>query len=314
METPEFIKRQYVEFRKIYRNWFKELSDAFPEQKKVTVKYYKDHMEDEHRDLLESFFNQASPYFETISNLENSFFDNCGTFYSVIEYDKMMATEKGKTEEYRKVQLGYLNKLCYMSILLHDISSKEKKEENKEENKEEDQSTPLLIKFLTNIQTLDGTNMEDMMKNFENSFRPENFNDADKAFINDNPLLSELAEEISKEVKIPESFKNITNPKDILKVMFNKEGKEFMEEMVKTVGGKIQTKIKSGQINEKDLFNQAQKMMGSVFNNPMFSAMGGMAGMAGMSGMPGMASPNEEEKKAKLRSKMKDKLNKNKGN
>jgi hypothetical protein len=201
-----------------------------------------------------------------------------------------------------------------MSILLHDISSKEKKEENKEENKEEDQSTPLLIKFLTNIQTLDGTNMEDMMKNFENSFRPENFNDADKAFINDNPLLSELAEEISKEVKIPESFKNITNPKDILKVMFNKEGKEFMEEMVKTVGGKIQTKIKSGQINEKDLFNQAQKMMGSVFNNPMFSAMGGMAGMAGMSGMPGMASPNEEEKKAKLRSKMKDKLNKNKGN
>jgi hypothetical protein len=99
--------------------------------------------------------------------------------------------------------------------------------------------------------------------------------------------------------------------------MFNKEGKEFMEEMVKTVGGKIQTKIKSGQINEKDLFNQAQKMMGSVFNNPMFSAMGGMAGMAGMSGMagmPGMAPPDQEEKKAKLRNKMKDKLNKKKGN
>lgn len=303
METPDFIKKQYVEFRKVYRNWFKDLSDSFPDQKKVTVKYYKDHMEEEHSELLKRFFGQASPHFEKLSEMDLSFFDNCDSFYPAIEFNKMMASEKGKTEECRKIQMGYLNKLCYMSILLNDISAKEEKKEEAE-----DQYTPLLIKFLTNIQTLDGTNMEEMMKNFENSFRPENFNDADKAFINDNPLLSELAEEISKEVKIPESFKNITNPKDILKVMFNKEGKEFMEEMVKTVGGKIQTKIKSGQINEKDLFNQAQKMMGSVFNNPMFSAMGGMAGMAGM------APPDQEEKKEKLRNKLKDKLNKKKGN
>jgi len=303
METPDFIKKQYVEFRKVYRNWFKDLSDSFPDQKKVTVKYYKDYMDEEHSELLKRFFGQASPHFEKLSETDLSFFDNCESFYPAIEFNKMMASEKGKTEECRKIQMGYLNKLCYMSILLNDISAKEEKKEQAE-----DQYTPLLIKFLTNIQTLDGTNMEEMMKNFENSFRPENFNDADKAFINDNPLLSELAEEISKEVKIPESFKNITNPKDILKVMFNKEGKEFMEEMVKTVGGKIQTKIKSGEINEKDLFNQAQKMMGSVFNNPMFSAMGGMAGMAGM------APPDQEEKKEKLRNKLKDKLNKKKGN
>jgi hypothetical protein len=220
-----------------------------------------------------------------------------------------MSTDKGKTEEARKAQMAYLNKLSYMSILLNDMSAKNNAEDpnkTEEEKEEMEKYTPLLIKFLTNIQTLDGSNMEEMMKNFESSFNPENFSEADKSFVNDNPLLSELAEEISKEVKIPDSFKNITNPKDILKVMFNKEGKEFMEEMVKTVGGKIQSKIKSGQINEKDLFNQAQKMMGSVMNNPMFSAMGGMAGMAGM--MPN----NEEEKKSKLRDKLKDKLNKKK--
>ena len=309
MDTPDFIKKQYVEFRKIYRNWFKDLSEVSPDYKKATVKYYKEHMDEQHNVVLKSFFENTLPYFEQLSNVDNTFFDGCDKFYPTIEYSKIMSTDKGKTEEVRKVQMAYLNKLSYMSILLNDMSAKNNVEDlnkTEEEKEEMEKYTPLLIKFLTNIQTLDGSNMEEMMKNFENSFNPENFNEADKSFVNDNPLLSELAEEISKEVKIPDSFKNITNPKDILKVMFNKEGKEFMEEMVKTVGGKIQSKIKSGQINEKDLFNQAQKMMGSVMNNPMFSAMGGMAGMAGM--MPN----NEEEKKSKLRDKLKDKLNKKK--
>jgi hypothetical protein len=321
METPEFIKRQYVEFRKIYRNWFKDLSDRFPEQKKTTVKYYKDHMDDSHVDLLNCFFNNASPYFEKISDLDYSLFDDCGNFYSCIQYSTMMESETGKKEDVRKAQMAFLNKLSYMTILLNDFKKSEQAEKvevqevlQEEKKNEMEKYTPLLIKFLTNIQVLDGTNMEDVMKNFETAFNPENFNEADKAFINDNPLLSELADEISKEVKIPDSFKNITNPKDIFKIMFNKEGKDFMEEMVKTVGGKIQDKIKSGKISEKDLFSQAQKMMGNVFNNPMFSAMGGMPGMAGMGAMAaGDQQEEQNEKKEQLRTKLRDKLKKKKG-
>ena len=114
------------------------------------------------------------------------------------------------------------------------------------------------------------------MKNFETAFNPENMKETDKSFMNDNPLLSELADEISKEIKIPDSFKNIKNPQDIFKMMFNQEGKDFMEEMVKSVGGKIQNKIKNGELNEQDLFSQAQQMMGTVFNNnPMFASMAG---------------------------------------
>jgi len=320
METPEFIKRQYVEFRKNYRNWFKDLSDQFSEQKKMTVKYYKEHMDDSHTELLTCFFNNVSPLLERISDLDYSVFDDCANFYSCIQYSTMMNTENGKKEEFRKTQMAYLNKLSYMTILLNDFKKADSTEEVKAELKEEEKRTemekytPLLIKFLTNIQVLDGTNMEDVMKNFETAFNPENFNEADKAFINDNPLLSELADEISKEVKIPESFKNITNPKDIFKIMFNKEGKDFMEEMVKTVGGKIQDKIKSGKISEKDLFSQAQKMMGNVFNNPMFAAMGGMPGMAQMGAMAaGDQQEEQNEKKEQLRNKMRDKLKKKKG-
>jgi hypothetical protein len=303
METPDFIQHQYLEFRKLYRNWFKDLSSTFPDFKKVTVKYYKEHMDNSHLEIVSTFFGNVSSYLEILSEMDISFFDNCANFYNCVQYSEMLGTEKGKEEEFRKGQMVYLNKLCYMAIMLTDFNKKEGEEPSSSET-----YTPLLVKFFTNIQTLDGTNMENLMKNFESAFSAENFNDADKAFIHDNPLLSELAEEISKEIKIPESFKSVQNPQDIFKLMFNKEGKEFMEGMVKSVGNKIQNKINSGQIDEKDLFNQAQKMMGTVFNNnPMFS---GMPGMGSFSPDADEAEDEAtvEQKKAELRNKLKQKL------
>jgi len=307
METPEFIQHQYLEFRKLYRNWFKDLSSTFTDFKKGTVRYYKEHMDSSHVDIVSTFFGNVGGYLEVLSEMDNSFFDNCSEFYTCIQYSEMMATEQAKSEEFRKGQMVYLNKLCYMAIMLTDFN---KDREPKEDN-EAERYTPLLVKFFTNIQTLDGTNMENLMKNFESAFNAENFNDADKTFIHDNPLLSELAEEISKEIQIPESFKSVQNPQDIFKLMFNKEGKDFMEGMVKSVGNKIQHKINSGQIDEKDLFSQAQKMMGTVFNNnPMFA---GMPGMGAFSGEAGEAEDIEDEttveqKKAELRNKLKQKL------
>ncbi len=297
-QIPDFIKKQFLEFRKIYRNWFKDISDSFPESKKITIKYYKDHMNDSHTELLKLFFNNVSPYLERIADLDYSFFDNCPEFYKDISYQSLFSSEIGKSETLRKSQMTYLTKLSYMSLMVSDLSKDDSI------NKEAlEKYSPLIIKLLTNIQGLDGTNMENMMKNLENAFNNDNFNEADKNFINENPLLTDLAEEISKKVVIPESFKNITNPQDIFKMMFDKEGKQFMEGMVKTVGESIQSKIKSGKISEKDLFNQAQKMMGTVFkNNPM---------MAAMTGMGGMAQEETEEEKEKRREEAKKRLREN---
>lgn len=307
METPEFIQHQYVEFRKLYRNWVKDLSSTFTDFKKGTVKYYKDHMDNSHTEIVSTFLGNVSSYLEVLSEMDNSFFDNCSEFYACIQYSEMMATEQAKSEEFRKSQMVSLNKLCYMAIMLTDFN-KNLKKDTEEPTEEAEKYTPLLVKFFTNIQTLDGTNMENLMKNFESAFSAENFNDADKSFIHDNPLLSELAEEISKEIQIPESFKSIQNPQDIFKLMFNKEGKDFMEDMVKSVGNKIQSKINSGQIDEKDLFSQAQKMMGTVFsNNPMFAGMPGMGAFSG-EGEEAEDETTVEQKKAELRNKLKQKL------
>ncbi len=309
-EAPEFIKKQFLEFRKIYRNWFKEISDSFPESKKETIRYYKDHMNDSHIDILKTFFTNVSPYLEILGNMDYGFFDNCPEFYREIHYDQLMKSENGKKEEFRKSQMTYLTKLSYMSLMLSDMSGKE----NGIDKEAMEKYSPLILKFLTNIQGLDGTNMEAMMKNLENAFQSENFKEADKNFINENPLLTDLAEEISKEIKIPESFKNIQNPQDIFKLMFDKEGKQFMEGMVKTVGDKIQTKIKSGKLTEKDLFSQAQKMMGTVFkDNPLFSAMGGMPGMPPMGPLGGETQEEKEKRRAELKKKLKENMKNRRG-
>jgi hypothetical protein len=295
METPEFIKEQQLEFRKTFRNWFKDIADNCLEYKKSTVKYYKTHMDDEWTLLINMFMANASKYFEVISNLDNSFFDDCESFFPEISYNKIMATEECKKEDYRKNQMVYLNKLSYLAIVLSD----------KTDDEIHSQNTQYLIKFITNNQTLGGDNMENLMKNFESAFNPQNMKETDKSFMNDNPLLSELADEISKEIKIPDSFKNIKNPQDIFKMMFNQEGKDFMEEMVKSVGGKIQTKIKNGELNEQDLFAQAQQMMGTVFNNnPMFA---GMPGMTGTGETPEDTKAKKDEMRKRLKEQIKQK-------
>jgi ribosomal protein L12E/L44/L45/RPP1/RPP2 len=301
-DIPEFIKKQFFEFRKIYRNWFKELSDSFPDNKKEIIKFYKDHMNDDPQQILKRFFTNIDDYLVILCDCNNDFFDKSVHFYREITYHSLMNSEAGLSESFRKSQLTYLTKLSYMAIMLFDFTNKDNTD-NEETRAKMEKYSPLLIKLLTNIQSLDGTNMDNLINNFESAFKSGNLENVEKTFMEDNPILCDLADEISKEIKIPETFKNLQNPQDIFKVMFDKEGKEFMEEMVKTVGSKIQSKIQSGKINEKDLINQAQKMMGTVFkNNPLFGA--------GAAGGPSV-NPEEEREKTRKKEELRRKLREN---
>jgi hypothetical protein len=298
-----------LEFRKTYRNWFKCLSDSFPANKANIIKFYKSHMDSAPADLMRQFHTQASPFFEVLlmegaaNNYEdNDFFNTCAGFYADIEYHTMLTTtEKGREKDFRKQQLVFLNHLCYFA---NALLSKD---------------TTLAYKFLINAQTLQGmadilesaatqTSVAEMAEMAAAAAAGAGAGGSSDVF--NNPLLSSLAEEISKEVQIPDSFKNIESPQDIFKLMMNKDGKDFMEEMVKTVSGKIQDKIKNGELNEHDLFAQAQSMMGSVFqNNPMFGNLSSMFGGGGGGGEASAAvvAANEQQRKTELRKALREK-------
>jgi hypothetical protein len=103
--------------------------------------------------------------------------------------------------------------------------------------------------------------------------------------------LGNLAREIAEETvhDMDMDFENVTDVKDVFQKMFKNPGK--LMNLVKNVGEKLDTKMKSGEINQSELMQEATNIMGKMKDMPgmdniqdMLSKMGGMGGLAGMMG------------------------------
>uniref|UniRef100_A0A6C0D235 Uncharacterized protein n=1 Tax=viral metagenome TaxID=1070528 RepID=A0A6C0D235_9ZZZZ len=103
-------------------------------------------------------------------------------------------------------------------------------------------------------------------------------------------LAQEMAEEIQGEFTdlLGEDMKDIKNTDDVLKKLM-KNPKKIMD-LVKTVGGKLDSKMKSGEISKEELMKEATDMMKNMGGMDKFGDMfkemakniGGMQGMGGM--------------------------------
>ena len=124
---------------------------------------------------------------------------------------------------------------------------------------------------------------------FANMPNVENMQDHLKTLFNGKigTLAQEMAEEISDEFKdlLGEDMDNITSTDDVLKKLM-KNPKKIMD-LVKTVGGKLDAKMKSGEISKDEMMKEAADMMknmggmdkfGDMFKE-MAKNMGGMGGM-----------------------------------
>jgi len=103
--------------------------------------------------------------------------------------------------------------------------------------------------------------------------------------------LGNLAREIAEETvhDMDMDFENVTDVKDVFQKMFKNPGK--LMNLVKNVGEKLDTKMKSGEINQSELMQEATNIMGKMKDMPgmdniqdMLSKMGGIGGLAGMMG------------------------------
>ena len=125
-------------------------------------------------------------------------------------------------------------------------------------------------------------------------------------------LAMELAEETANDLNI--DMENVTNANDIFQKLFKNPGK--MMGMVKNIGGKIDEKIKSGELKESelmsegmDLLNKMQSMPGMDNMQKMFSQMG-LGGKGGKFNMGAMeAQMNKNMNAAKMKERMKAKVN-----
>ena len=132
-------------------------------------------------------------------------------------------------------------------------------------------------------------------------------------------LAMELAEETAEELNM--DMENVTNAQDVFQKLFANPGK--LMNMVKNVGGKIDEKIKSGEIKESELISEGVEILNRMKNMP---GMENMKDMFAKMGIPGLgkdaklntsameAKLNQNLKLAQMKERIKAKANKKKQN
>jgi len=96
-------------------------------------------------------------------------------------------------------------------------------------------------------------------------------------------LAREIAEETAENLDI--DMENVTDVKDVFQKLFKNPGK--LMNLVKNVGDKLDSRIKSGEINEKELMSEASDIMSKMKNMPGMGNIQEMLGKMGMGGLGG---------------------------
>ena len=157
--------------------------------------------------------------------------------------------------------------------------------------------------------------------NKESGIDPEKMPNVDELHNHINNLMGgklgklalELAEETASELDL--NMDQTSNPKDVFEKLFKNPGK--LMSMVQNIGGKIETKIKSGEIKESELMNEGMDLLNKMKNMP---GMGDMSKIFSQMGIPGLgknpkvnmaameAQMNKNMKAAKMRERMRAKV------
>merc|ERR1711871_1098036 len=128
-------------------------------------------------------------------------------------------------------------------------------------------------------------------------------------------LAREIAEETARDLNM--DMEGAENVGDVFKKLFKNPGK--LMDLVKNVGGKLDEKIKSGEINESELLEEAAEIVQKMKDIP---GMGDIKDFLGKMGMPGgknakvnmgafKAHMDQQMRIAKMKERMKNKKNKN---
>ena len=93
-------------------------------------------------------------------------------------------------------------------------------------------------------------------------------------------LAKEIAEETASDLNI--DMENATSLNDVFQNLFKNPGK--LMGLVQNVGGKLDSKIKSGEINESELMQEASQLLGKMKDMPGMSDIQSMMQKMGMGG------------------------------
>jgi len=309
------------EFQKIIKDFINDITSTFPEYEPIINRWWKlkdySHIENETDRLVEITKNNEERmdyifkyclsvfperFFEILYQNNNLFSDNNNTnteFLPGISFKYLMNCDI--SESTRETIWKYLQ-LIMMSLAssvknntafsetakLFDSLNKEEFKDKLEETMEKMQEI-FEHRDLVTQGLGEGEGECESLKENEHEHNENKDKDKDNQNKNINNIsnmlngkLGDLAREIAEETagNMNLDMENITNTQDVFKNLFKNPAK--LMELVSSVGTKLENRIKSGDISEKELFSEASDIMNNMKNMPGMENIQSMMKQMGM--------------------------------
>ena len=324
------------EFTKVIRDFVKDLRTTFPEYETFISKWWKDK---EHYNYIDNEDDRNLAYEKSVAKSTKLLFNFCQKKFPPRFFDILYQNEDMFKED-SDIDTEFLPKIHFKNLWQCDISKNTRDTIwkylqlimfaiiNTIDNKDAfgdtakmfeaingDEFKGKLEETLSHMQNLFDTN-GNLGQGMGSGINMENMPDATQIHDHITGMLDgklgQLAREIAEEAasNLNVDFEDATDMKDIFQKLMKNPTK--LMGLVKTVGDKLDGKMKSGELKESELIAEATEIMNKMKNMPgmdniqaMLSkmGMGGMAGMAGMAGMGGKVNMGAME--AQLNSRMK---------
>jgi hypothetical protein len=298
------------EFKKVIGDFISDISNTFPEYLPIINRWWKtkeDILTEEEiiadrKQKIDAIFSHCIHVFP------ERFFDILYQNVEIFKEDSIVNTEflpgisfkylwncdiSDKTKEtiWKYLQLILLSIIgCVKDQSAFGDTAKLFESINEDEFKDKLQET--LEKMQNLFEKDDTAEGDDKTSTSEKSTEGMNMPSADEIHSHINGMLGgklgDLAREIAEETagNLNIDMDNVTDVKGVFQNLFKNPGK--LMNLVKNVGDKLDTKIKSGEINQSELMAEASEIMNKMKDMPGMGDIQSMLGKMGMGGMGGM--------------------------
>ena len=275
------------EFMKIMQDFYNDILTTFPE--------YKNKLGD---DIIEFLQNKKEPvdlYYYCVELYPQRFFDILYKNENIFE-DKNMNTKFLPNIEFKSLWIEDISDKTkeaiwkYLQLILFNVINEVKSGEgfgdtaklfeaiNEGELKKKLEETIAQMNNLFDMKDI--SNVDISNANFEDLPNPEDLQSHISGLLDGKlgRLAHEIAEETAQELNI--NVDDVDNVKDVFQELFKNPGK--LMSMVKNVGKKLDEKLKSGEIKESELMQEASELMEKMKSMPGMKNMNSILSQMGL--------------------------------
>ena len=322
------------EFTKVMRDFVGDLKITFPEYNAFISKWWKNK---EDFNYIEEEEERNNVYEKSLNESIKILFDFCQKKFPPRFFDILYQNEEIFKEE-SDIDTEFLPKIHFKNLWQYDISEKTRETiwkylqlimfsvvgtiDNKDafgdtaklfEAINADEFKNKLEETLSHMQNLfdSSGNIDEASEDFQNikeGFKMNDLPDPNEIHQHITGMLDgklgklarEIAEETAEELNM--DFENTTNMQDAFKNLIKNPAK--LMGLVKNVGSKLDSKLKSGDLKETEIIAEASEIMNKMKNMPGMGNIQSMLSKMGMGGGGGKMNMNAMESNLNQRMKM----------